>query len=55
MAGYTIITIQMFGLFVQNDLDQTDPSPFGVPLAYNISHVVVQHGYIASSTIFDCR
>ncbi|RXK42464.1 hypothetical protein M231_00018 [Tremella mesenterica] len=43
----------LFGLFVNTARDPTDPSPFGSPIAYNITATAVQHNTVAASIKFE--
>ncbi|ODN84561.1 hypothetical protein L202_00488 [Cryptococcus amylolentus CBS 6039] len=50
--GRELSTEYLFGLFVNNAEDPDDPSPFGIPISYNVTSLLVQHEFIAASIKF---
>ncbi|WRT64160.1 uncharacterized protein IL334_001089 [Kwoniella shivajii] len=42
----------LFGLFVNTAQDPNDPSPFGSPISYNVTALLVQHHYVSTSIKF---
>ncbi|WVW82297.1 hypothetical protein I302_104303 [Kwoniella bestiolae CBS 10118] len=50
--GRELSTEYLFGLFVNTAEDPDDPSPFGSPVSYNVTALLVQHNYISTSIKF---
>ncbi|ODO07179.1 hypothetical protein L198_00758 [Cryptococcus wingfieldii CBS 7118] len=50
--GRELSTEYLFGLFVNNAEESDDPSPFGIPISYNVTSLLVQHEFIAASIKF---
>ncbi|OCF55462.1 hypothetical protein L486_06946 [Kwoniella mangroviensis CBS 10435] len=50
--GRELSTEYLFGLFVNTAEDQNDPSPFGSPISYNVTALLVQHNFISTSIKF---
>ncbi|WVQ85398.1 hypothetical protein IAT38_007563 [Cryptococcus sp. DSM 104549] len=47
--GRELSTEYVFGLFVNSAADPTDPSPFGKPVSYNVTALMVQNNYVSAS------
>ncbi|WWD09406.1 hypothetical protein V865_007529 [Kwoniella europaea PYCC6329] len=50
--GRELSTEYLFGLFVNTADDPNDPSPFGSPISYNVTALLVQHNFISTSIKF---
>ncbi|WWC58717.1 uncharacterized protein I303_101261 [Kwoniella dejecticola CBS 10117] len=50
--GRELSTEYLFGLFVNTAEDPTDPSPFGSPISYNVTALLVQHEFVSTSIKF---
>ncbi|WVF70462.1 hypothetical protein IAT40_005252 [Kwoniella sp. CBS 6097] len=50
--GRELSTEYLFGLFVNTAEDPKDPSPFGSPMSYNVTALLVQHMMVSTSIIF---
>ncbi|WWD17858.1 hypothetical protein CI109_102302 [Kwoniella shandongensis] len=51
--GRELTTEYLFGLFVNTATDPTDPSPFGSPIAYNVTALAVENNFITTSIKFE--
>ncbi|EAL21792.1 hypothetical protein CNBC4940 [Cryptococcus deneoformans B-3501A] len=51
--GRELSTEYLFGLFVKTADDSHDPSPFGSPISYNVTGLLIENEFVSASIKFD--